>query len=102
MSGQWSRAITLVEIVLVLGIITHHAGLAAPRYAASLANYRVRLAAHRLASDVALAQAAARASSGTQTVTFDLSKHSYTVSGVSALDGRTGAYTVQLLTAPYG
>ena len=35
--------------------------VAAPRYASSISNYRASLAAHRLASDIALAQATARA-----------------------------------------
>ena len=96
------QAFTLVELVLVLAIMGVLAAVAAPRYAASMANYRVRLAAHRVAADVALTQAAARAASASRALTFDVPGNRYTVSGLGALDGRGGGYTVQLAAQPYG
>ena len=94
-------AFSLVELVLVLAILGVLAAVAAPRYSASICNYRVTLAAHRVASDVALVQAAARAASASRALTFDLVHSQYTVGGVAALDGAAGGYTVVLAAQPY-
>ena len=95
-------AFSLVELVLVLAIMGVLAAVAAPKYASSLANYRVKLAAHRIASDVALTQAAAKAASASRAITFDTTNHRYSVAGLPALDGRSGGYTVALSAQPYG
>ena len=100
--GPNRSAFSLVEVVIVLAIMAVLAAIAAPRYSATLANYRVLLAARRLAADVGLAQSSARAASASRTIVFDTSKNSYTVSGVAALDGASGAYTVFLAAQPYG
>ncbi len=94
-------AFSIVELVLVLAIMGVLAAVAAPRYSASMANYRVTLAAHRVAADVALTQAAARAGSASRAMAFDVNNNQYTVSGVRALDGGGNVYTVRLAVDPY-
>lgn len=95
-------AFSLVEVVIVLAIMAVLAAVAAPRYSASISNYRVNMAAHRVAADVALTQASARAASASRQMAFDAAKNMYTVSGVAALDGRNGGYSVLLSDQPYG
>ena len=92
---------TLVEAVIVLAVMAILAAIAAPRYSATMANYRVTLAARRLAADVALAQSAARAASASRTIVFDASHNSYAIANVAALDGRGGSYAVALGADPY-
>ncbi len=94
-------AFSLVEVVIIMAIMGVLAAVAAPRYAASMANYRALMSAHRIAADVALAQASARAASASRTIVFDVPHSSYTVSGLAALDGRSGGYVVQLGASPY-
>ena len=95
-------AFSLVEVVLVLAIMGVLAAVAAPKYSASIANYRVKLAAHRVAADVALTQAAARAASASRAMAFDMAHSQYTVGGLAALDAAPGGYTVLLMAQPYG
>lgn len=61
---------TLIELVLVLAIISVIAGMALPRYASASARYRVKAAAHRVAADLKLARATARARSSAAVVSF--------------------------------
>jgi len=96
-----SRAFTLVELLLVLAIMGVIAAIAAPRYAASIANYHADFPARRLASDLALARASARANSSSRTVSFNTGASSYAISGMAALDARPGGYSVSLPAAPY-
>jgi prepilin-type N-terminal cleavage/methylation domain-containing protein len=99
--GGPRRAFTIVELVLTLSLIGIISAIAAPRYAAALSNYRARLAAHRVAADVAMARAAAKASSSTRTMTFNLSSHAYTIDTLATFDMRSGLYTVSLSASPY-
>ena len=94
------RAFTLIELVLVLVTIGILAAVAAPRYARSLASYHVRCAARRLAEDLALTAAEARAASAARTVSFDVSAHIYTINGLNGID-RVGTWTVRLRDEPY-
>jgi Tfp pilus assembly protein FimT len=94
------RAFTLTELVLVLMTIGIVTAIAAPRYARSLASYRVRCAAQRVVEDLALAAADARAASTARTVTFNAAAHGYTINGISGID-RTAAWTVRLRDEPY-
>jgi prepilin-type N-terminal cleavage/methylation domain-containing protein len=96
-----ARAFTLVEVVLVLSVLAILAAIAAPRFAASISNYRATLAAHRVAADVTLTQAAARAASASRALTFDLANNRYSIAGLSALDHQAGGYAVNLSAAPY-
>lgn len=95
------RAFSLVELVLVLAILVVGAAIAAPRYGESIARYRVEGAARRIAADIALAQASARAASASRTINFSVDKNEYTITGVRALDGGAADYSVLLTDPPY-
>lgn len=97
-----SRGFTIVEFVLVLLTMAVLAAIAAPRYSASLSRYRVESAAHRLATDIAMCQKAARAASASRTLVFGDSPGSYTISGVNDPTNRSNPYTVFLGNPPYG
>jgi len=93
-------AFTLVETVMVLTLLAILAGIAIPRYTTSLSHYRADLAARRLAADIALAQASAKSQSMGRGILFDVGSNSYSLTGVSALDAKSGLYTVSLSKAP--
>ena len=80
-SHTHNRAFSLIELVIVIVIIGIIAAIAVPRYASSLDNYRASLAARKVAADVAMAQAVARAASRSVTVTFDPALDHYTIEG---------------------
>lgn len=90
-----------MELLVVLAIVALLGGIAAPRYASSLAHYRADVAARRVAADLALAQVHARMTSVTQTVTFNTAAQSYQLSNLSGLDAGASAYVVQLNAEPY-
>jgi prepilin-type N-terminal cleavage/methylation domain-containing protein len=96
-----AAAFTLLEMVMVLVALALVAAIAAPRYASSLANYRVDAAAKRVASDLAYVQAQARATSKSQTITYSPGALNYQVTGVAGLDNRAGGFTVNLGAEPY-
>ncbi len=81
---------TLVELAIVLAIMGLIAGMAAPRYAAAAARYRLKAAAHRIAIDLAQARTAARASSTAVRVTFSMTEPAqYQLSGGGGLPSST-------------
>jgi len=94
-------AFSLVELAFVLAIIGLLAGIAAPRYARSLARYRADMAARRIAADLALAQSRARTTSTSQTISFDVAGNQYTIVGMTNPDTRSGTYVVNLHDEPY-
>jgi prepilin-type N-terminal cleavage/methylation domain-containing protein len=95
------RGFSLVELALVLAIISVLAGIAAPRYARSLARYRADMAARRIAADLALAQSRARSSSTSQSITFDMTANQYAIPGMSNPENRSQSYVVNLRDEPY-
>ena len=101
MSAAGSRGFTLVELVLVLAIGAVLAAIAAPKYAAATNRYRVDGAARRLAADLSLARATAKATSGNCSVAFRATPNSYGIPTLAASDGRGGVYSVQLGAEPY-
>ncbi|MGE5607763.1 MAG: GspH/FimT family pseudopilin [Bacillota bacterium] len=92
---------TLVEVVLVVTIIGIVAGIAVPRYANALHTYRAAAAAQRIAADLALVQAHAKATSSTKTITFNVGSNSYDLPSDPGLARLQGGYTVRLGGAPY-
>ena len=96
------RAFTLLEMVLVMGITVVLAGIAIPRYAQSTRRYQADLGGRRIVADLMLAQSAARATGLSKQVVFDVTSHSYRLTDVPGLDGRSGSYVVNLAQAPYG
>ena len=96
-----SRGFSLFELLVVLSIIAIVAALAVPRYANSVGRYRADAAAKRVAADLTLARAKARAASNGQSVTFNTTAGTYTVSGVRNLARPSAIYTVDLSGSPY-
>jgi prepilin-type N-terminal cleavage/methylation domain-containing protein len=94
-------AFTLIELTVVLLILAVMAAIAAPRYGASLANYRVNAAAGRVAGDLRMIRQYARKISQAQTVTFDAAANSYTASTMADVNRRGTGYTVNLWASDY-
>ena len=92
---------SLFELVIAMSVIGILAAVAVPRYASSVGRYRADAAARRVAADLALARAKARAASAGQSVTFNTTAGSYTVSGARNLDHPKALYTVDLAGDPY-
>ena len=92
---------TLLELMLVLALMAIMAAIAAPRYAASIARYRVDMAARRIVEDLAFAQSTAKATSSARTVIFSIENNKYLMPGLSGLDAVPGDYTVKLSEPPY-
>ncbi len=92
---------SLLELVLVAAILTVIAAVAAPKYAAATARYRARLAARRIAADLALARRAARTAGAACRLRFDVDADAYELPGLDDLDRRGGSYRVRLDEAPY-
>lgn len=99
--SNFQAGFTLIELVLVLAISVILAAIAAPRYSASLSRYRADGAARRLAADLVLAQATAKATSASCTVAFFNQPNGYQIQGLTAPDGGGGAYIVVLSAEPY-
>ena len=100
-SGAAGAGFSLFELLIGLSVISIIAAVAVPRYANSVGRYRADAAARRIAADLALAQAKARAASSGQSVTFNTIAGTYTVSGARNLDHPTLPYTVDLGRDPY-
>lgn len=96
-----SDGVTLLELMLVLALMAIIAAIAAPRYAASIARYRVDMAARRIVEDLAFAQSTAKATSSARTVIFSVENNKYLMPGLSGLDAVPGDYTVKLSEPPY-
>ena len=95
------KAFSLIELVIMLAIISVLAAIAGPRYANSLALYRVQAAAGRIAGDLTLARWQARTSGTGQTVVFSVDSNRYTLPGVTGPAGQPSPYTVKLASEPY-
>ncbi len=95
------RAFSLLELVLILAIVAVVAAIAAPRYASSLANYRVEAAAQRIIRDLGVARAEARSGSTNITVTFDVASNNYGIAGVASLESASASANLTLSDAPY-
>lgn len=99
------RGFSLVEVMLVLVIISTMAAIAVPRFATAQAQYRVEIAAERLASDLEYASVLARTRGGEIKIKFikgDESDESYYWFETVADPDRPGSlYTVVLRNDPY-
>lgn len=96
-----ARGFSLFELLFVIGIIAVVAAMAMPRYGRSVGRYRAQCAARRVAADLSLAMASARAASAERNVTFNTVAGSYTLAAVRHLDHGGTPYTVSLGDAPY-
>lgn len=91
------RGFTLVELVIVVAIIAVVAAIALPRFSQAASRQKLEAAADRVAADLALARARARAASQTVDVSFAPLAEAYTVSGSGGQ-----VFTVDLAGSPYG
>ncbi|UCD74310.1 MAG: hypothetical protein JSV91_11015 [Phycisphaerales bacterium] len=87
--------------MLVLAIISTLALIAAPRYANALSRYRVDLAAQRVIADLSLAQAQAKATSNSWTVSFNDAADTYTFFDGTTFASATQKTAVDLTEPPY-
>lgn len=87
---------TLIELVIVTMIIGIMSAVAAPRFAESLAIYRVEAAARQLRSDLAESRLRAKATSAAQVIQFDDAVESYVLIGVPDLDHPSQDHTILL------
>ena len=92
---------TLLELVLVAGIIAVTAAIAIPRYGRAATRHKADLAARRVAADLRHAQLYARTTSASCTVAFTPSTNTYQLMNAPSLDGVGGVYTVDLTAPPY-
>jgi prepilin-type N-terminal cleavage/methylation domain-containing protein len=96
------RAYTLIELVLVLGIMVVIAAMAAPRFGDSIARQRADGAASRIVSDLNYARALARMTSASVTVTFDPTRDKYTIpTAADPLCNTPAPYVIDLGASPY-
>jgi prepilin-type N-terminal cleavage/methylation domain-containing protein len=95
------RGFTLVELVMVIGIVALLASVVVPRFTNSLVRQRADAAARRVMFDLGLAQRAAQQSSSGQRVVFDAAASSYRLVGLADQDRPSGEYVVRLGELPY-
>jgi len=95
--------VTAVELVVVILILAIVAAAAVPRYVDNLMRVRVDAAARRIVADLAAAQAHAKATSSSQTVTFVVPPQGsrYEIVGMKDPDRPGEAYVVNLAASPY-
>jgi Tfp pilus assembly protein FimT len=104
-SGQsrlWARrvsAVTIVELVVVLMIMSIMAAVAMPAFFESLLHHRVESAARRVKADLEFARHTARLTSATQTMTF--AGTAYSLSTAKGLDNANAIYAVNLSAEPF-
>ncbi|MBL7133361.1 MAG: GspH/FimT family protein [Phycisphaerae bacterium] len=95
------KALSLVELVLVLAITAILAAVAVPRYGEAIARYQVEMAARRVVADLALARSRARISSTQQSVTFTPATNEYQIPGLPDLRNSSVDYLANLSARPY-
>lgn len=95
------RAFSMIEVTAVVVIIGIIASMAAPRFAGLLAHQRVRAAAQRITTDLALVKQRAKSTSAGHTLKIVPADNTYTISGMTDPDRPGQPYTVNLGAEPY-
>lgn len=95
------RALTVIEIIIVLLILAIAASVATPRLSSALESYRLESATRRLLLDLELARSHARSTGRDVTISFDVANDRYTLSNIHSLDRRNQTYFVDLAATPY-
>jgi Tfp pilus assembly protein FimT len=93
--------LSLIELTIGLGLVAIMAGVAVPRYVGTLTEYRIQLAARRLADDLQWTQRSARHTASPQSITIEPPLHRYQLSHANSLTRRDQVYQVRLGTSPY-
>lgn len=96
-----SRGFSLIELLMVMTVISAVSAIAIPRYANSLARYRVEVATQRIVADLAYARTQAQVASKSEVVNFDVATDTYNLPNLASLDDPLASYTVNLNIAPY-
>lgn len=92
---------SLIELLLVLGILAALAGLALPRLAAAGARYRADQAAARVAADLAMARTAARAAGAPRSIRFSTLTDAYASATLADPTNPARTLDVRLSQHPY-
>jgi prepilin-type N-terminal cleavage/methylation domain-containing protein len=95
------RALTLIELAIVVLIMGIMAVVAAPKYSSALDSYRVDCAAQRIAADLRLACDYAQKMSQAESVDFSVAGNSYIMSSMRSLDRPAVVYSVSLAATQY-
>jgi len=95
------RALSFLEVIMVVIIVGVLAGVAVPRYASFLSMQRAEAAARKVRIDLQYAKNRARISSTAQSVNFNIIDHTYLIIGANDLDHPDLPYRVSLSTPPY-
>ncbi len=94
-------AFSLLELVIVTAIVSTLSAVVLVRYSASAANYRVQLAAEKIAADLEWARQRARSTGEAKRVAFSPGRNVYGVTGERLRPGVNTVYAVDLESAPY-
>jgi prepilin-type N-terminal cleavage/methylation domain-containing protein len=92
---------SLIELLLVLGIMVTFAGMAIPRYSDAVFRHQADLAARRVVTDLRQAQSYAKTASAACTVSFSVNSEQYELTNVPSFDGQPGDYIMDLRADPY-
>lgn len=98
---NFTRAFTLVELVIVLLMVGILAGVAAPKFSASLSSFRLQAVAERIAGDIRYAKRMAQQNSSTQAMVFDPAADSYTLTAVTDVNRRARTFQFSLTDIEY-
>lgn len=92
---------SLIEITIVVAIVGIVAMIAVPRYANSIARYRIEAAARRIVGDIEYGRQHARSTSTSTMVHFEAGAHIVRLIGVPGMDDSSVEYQTRLGEAPY-
>lgn len=96
------RAFSYFEVLIAVAIIAVLSATAILRYGAYASRRRLDVAAARVVTDLAHAQAAARRRAMAIAVEFRPTLRKYAIPALASLDRSTSAYVVDLGAEPYG
>ncbi len=95
------RGFSLLELVLVLGILVTISAIVVPRYGTAVARYRADATARRVVADLGFARAMAYETSRIQVVDFKLWSDQVVIPFAAGLDSASSFYVTNLRDEPY-